>query len=833
VEQHRSIGSAGTRSPRAASSHIVDRPRLRAAASALVGGDLRCIAVWSGAGSGKTVLLDEWVSELTAAGSPIVRLSGGSLPVELEDELTRSAAEIVFLVDDLHRAEHAQADLILQWMQSTPDARLVVAGRFRPTTSLTHLAALGQLLELRTEDLAFTPGECARLAASHGADLSPELIDALVARTGGWATGLALAIPTLIGSPDAAEAIDRFVCDSRAIGDYLISEVLQSCTDRECALLLAAALEDAVPLDLVARVSGDPDAGSVLSTLADRHSLLSVTGDEVAFHPVLLNFLQAEARRRDADLSRLRRLHASRWFASHGEEERALRQATASGDADVLAGLLGASAVDLVLTGHTAAVIEALRVLPAARRGLAEQAVQLLVNLPFPDRLNTARLLRAADASAARTAERYWVTLLSALHVLAATHTDEAEPHIMSLRTGAARSARLTCFGLDLLCTMAEGWAALLSDQTREATDVLREVADSAHNAGYTWLALHSAVLAADAAHLAGRWEEAADIEDTMVARAHRTSGPLSDRAASAALIVSAGRRYQNCLPLPRQDLSTIINADLVRGALGMRVPARALELLDDLDQPSPLAPADELEELLRAAGRGYPRLVAASVLRLTSIRAETDDVHAAQDFARFAESVLGESSLEMHVARYLLDPPVRADDARERRLREAANVRARSWHPGATVGAWLLLASHAAATGRHVEADHRIATAVAHAHRFRIVRPFRARNDEGAALVLSRAGHLGRLEPFADLIRERTGRQSLPPAASFRPVRLTAREHEILKELPLHQSLSEIARYQHLSTNTIKTHVRSIYQKLGVAERSAAVNAARERGML
>jgi LuxR family maltose regulon positive regulatory protein len=298
-------------------------------------------------------------------------------------------------------------------------------------------------------------------------------------------------------------------------------------------------------------------------------------------------------------------------------------------------------------------------------------------------------------------------------------------------------------------------------------------------------------------------------------------------------LIVSAGRRYQNCLPLPRQELATIINADLVRGALGMRVPARALELLDDLDEPQAPASADELEELLRASGRGYPRLVAASLLRLTSIRVETDDMHGAREFARFAESVLGAESLEMEIARYLLDPSGHAADAREQRLRHAADARTRSWHPGATVGAWLLLAAHAAATGRHVEADHRIATAVAHAQHFRIVRPFRARNNEGAALVASRAGHLGRLEPFADLVRERAGLRSAPRAATFRPVRLTAREHEILKELPLHQSLSEIARYQHLSTNTIKTHVRSIYQKLGVAERSAAVAAARERGML
>jgi DNA-binding CsgD family transcriptional regulator len=61
----------------------------------------------------------------------------------------------------------------------------------------------------------------------------------------------------------------------------------------------------------------------------------------------------------------------------------------------------------------------------------------------------------------------------------------------------------------------------------------------------------------------------------------------------------------------------------------------------------------------------------------------------------------------------------------------------------------------------------------------------------------------------------------------------LTQRERELLRELPFHQSVADIARNRNVSSNTVKTHLRNIYQKLEATNRAQAVIIARERGLL
>jgi two-component system, NarL family, nitrate/nitrite response regulator NarL len=61
----------------------------------------------------------------------------------------------------------------------------------------------------------------------------------------------------------------------------------------------------------------------------------------------------------------------------------------------------------------------------------------------------------------------------------------------------------------------------------------------------------------------------------------------------------------------------------------------------------------------------------------------------------------------------------------------------------------------------------------------------------------------------------------------------LSPREHEILERTASGSSAPDIARELHISTATVKTHLRNIYEKLGVSERAAAVAEAMRRGLL
>jgi LuxR family maltose regulon positive regulatory protein len=61
----------------------------------------------------------------------------------------------------------------------------------------------------------------------------------------------------------------------------------------------------------------------------------------------------------------------------------------------------------------------------------------------------------------------------------------------------------------------------------------------------------------------------------------------------------------------------------------------------------------------------------------------------------------------------------------------------------------------------------------------------------------------------------------------------LTGREAAVLRYLPSQMSQREIANELYVSLNTTKTHCRAIYRKLGVGNRKAAVQAARELRLL
>ncbi|HMJ36834.1 MAG TPA: response regulator transcription factor [Baekduia sp.] len=64
------------------------------------------------------------------------------------------------------------------------------------------------------------------------------------------------------------------------------------------------------------------------------------------------------------------------------------------------------------------------------------------------------------------------------------------------------------------------------------------------------------------------------------------------------------------------------------------------------------------------------------------------------------------------------------------------------------------------------------------------------------------------------------------------RPV-LSPREQEVLRLIAEGRSAPAIARHLHLSPSTVKTHLQSLYEKLGVSDRAAAVAVAMRSGLL
>lgn len=87
----------------------------------------------------------------------------------------------------------------------------------------------------------------------------------------------------------------------------------------------------------------------------------------------------------------------------------------------------------------------------------------------------------------------------------------------------------------------------------------------------------------------------------------------------------------------------------------------------------------------------------------------------------------------------------------------------------------------------------------------------------------------------FADRVLERFDTQGPRPAGAADPVdvRLTDSEHAVLRFLPSHMTNEEISQALFLSINTVKTHLRSAYRKLGVGSRREAIARGRRIGLL
>lgn len=69
---------------------------------------------------------------------------------------------------------------------------------------------------------------------------------------------------------------------------------------------------------------------------------------------------------------------------------------------------------------------------------------------------------------------------------------------------------------------------------------------------------------------------------------------------------------------------------------------------------------------------------------------------------------------------------------------------------------------------------------------------------------------------------------RELPSSAELSPSEL-----RVLRYLPTNLTRSEIAGELFVTVNTVNTHVRSIYSKLGVSDRSSTVQRARELRLL
>lgn len=279
--------------------------------------------------------------ELLESGQPIESVLAAVL-----NELSVLPSDVILVLDDYHLAEtpELQPGMALLVERLPPQVRLVISTRADPTLPLARLRARGELTEVRAADLRFTEDETsAYLAEAAGLELDAADVTALEARTEGWIASLQLAALSLRGRADPSRFIEGFAGDDRYVVDYLVEEVLDRQPPEVRDFLLDTAVLDRLTGSLCDAVTETTDGVQMLGSLERRNLFVVPLDDQrrwYRYHHLFADVLRAHVLAERPE--RITGLHrrASAWYDATGEPTAAVRHALAAGDVEHAADLI-------------------------------------------------------------------------------------------------------------------------------------------------------------------------------------------------------------------------------------------------------------------------------------------------------------------------------------------------------------------------------------------------------------------------------------------------------------------------------------------------------------
>jgi LuxR family transcriptional regulator, maltose regulon positive regulatory protein len=264
----------------------------------------------------------------------------------LLNDLSAISNDVVLVLDDYHLidAREVQDGMAFLLEYLPPQIHLVIAGRADPALPLARLRGRGELIEIRATDLRFTPEEVAAyLNGAMGLALTAQDVAALEGRTEGWIAALQMAALSMQGRDDVAGFIAGFAGDDRYIVDYLAEEVLQRQSEHVQHFLLQTSVLDRLSGPLCDAVTGQ-DGGKARLAALERGNLFLMPLDDhrrwYRYHRLFADVLQAHLLdERPNDVPDLHR-RASVWYEQNGEPSEAIRHALAAEDFERAADLI-------------------------------------------------------------------------------------------------------------------------------------------------------------------------------------------------------------------------------------------------------------------------------------------------------------------------------------------------------------------------------------------------------------------------------------------------------------------------------------------------------------
>ena len=777
-------------------------------------------------------------------------LDGDQVVDRVVSELAEQVGPVVLIIDDLHELRSADALTQLEQLLATlpSSAHLVLSSRRDPPVRLHQLRLADEVAEIRAGDLQFTEPETRELLATSGISLSEAGAAALYRRTEGWAAGLRLAVISLSGHPDPERLVAEFSGTDRAIAEYLIAEMLERQPSEVQSMLMRTSVVDRMNGELADLLAGRPGSEKLLLELEDANAfVVSLDAERTWFryHQLLADFLRLELRRRFADEVPDLHRRAAQWFADHGDVVEAVRHRLAAGDWPDAARLVADHSFRWVLDGQAGTIDAVLQAFPEGASAdhpdlalahaaaelnqgrLDEAAAQLALaesHVPSAPPARRQRLTVAIASLRLALARRngQFTEVIEQVNLLDASIADASNDPV-------AMDSELRAVAL-LNLGIVETWSGRLADAQRH----LSEGAALAQTIGRPYLEVACRAHQGFPSKLVSV-AEAYDRGREAVALAERYG--LEDRPILAPALGAAGgmaiwmgefdegeRWLRRAWEVAEERVDPAA-AVLLHVATGMLHAGRR-EHRSALDE---FAAAAQAQSLLTGVHALAPRIagwVAAAQARLGM----TDEARATLSGFSAEPERMGVGNNAYAVIAIAEGDPATALDV----LRDvAANT--------PLVGpAFTLVETHLLSGIAHLSLGDRNAAAaaaeaaLAAAEPDRLIFPFAATDAAELLDALPRheTAHGALLADILDLLRGASPPSAERPSLS-QPEELSPSELRVLRYLPTNLTRPEIAQELYVSINTVNTHIRNIYSKLGARDRSSAVGRARELRLL
>jgi LuxR family transcriptional regulator, maltose regulon positive regulatory protein len=738
----------------------------------------------------------------------------------------------VLVIDDLHLVARSALEQLGELLERLPSPiRVVLSGRSDPRLPLHRWRAGGRLGEIRAAELRMDVAEVGQFVRSVGVEVSPTAAALLADRTEGWAAGVQLAALSMRYESEPDEFIRTFTGNDRNVADFLVGEVLERLDGDLVDFLLDTSVLDELSAPLCDALTGRSDSAAMLRGLERENLFVMPLDREHEFYRY--HHLFAELLRRllvSRHPGRAPVLHgvASDWYAQHNDPRRAVRHAIFANDPALVTRLLREHMYAEFFTGTSEMVRDWINELSHAHTNLsAELALEYALALLVVGELEEASvLLESADNAVVDTAPAPFRARLAVAHSLmlglrgeidSAIYAAErarglVEPGVDAFVDGAVQQVLLRCYvyGDDLTAARRLYRSVLEDTDGPEQVDrvVLAGVFSQAElDAGE----LESARVCAESATAAiAKLGAEGHLGST---EALRTLGTI---AYELDQLDDAERLFERCVEIlgsarPTFLLLTRIELARVWNARGDREAAFA-----NLDGARAALPSAMRSPLVDRVDAYRARLLA-----------ESGD--AAGGFELAARMQSGRRRSVAEVRCYLAESD--RDEARVV-LHRISRHRAT---PRQALEASLL---HARLSLQEEDGDPRgnLARALRLGRAIGFLRPLA---DEGPELAAAFAALLryqpadsysDRLAPILERSIAATPAQRVSLAAG---VMLSDRERTVLQHLATRLTTREIAAELYVSMNTLRTHSKSIYRKLGVDSRAAATDSARGLGIL